>query len=211
MNSRTPRCPEVIYGIWKNGSHRVQFVDCGKWACPRCSRNKIVEITGHLASVTVPEKPVYDLAVPARSSKTVRNKAQAAGTAYLGVTLAEGGLYMVVREALSGLGWATTEHPWEPLIVALPDRLAELPRTRVTWTGAWKPEKAPRAPSGLLYRAAASSRSEVAEILGSVGLNLDSEWLDMDPEVAAEKAGLAWALSAGMSETKLKLPKRKPR
>jgi hypothetical protein len=157
--------PWILYA---SGRHYAHWVDCRRWDCAKCARDKLTEIAVNLV---VQAEKVHEVALPPRLSRSVRSSQR--NTNSLRLYLPGGGLHLVTDRETSGYGWATV--PRDSMDVAGQIRAwaesgLRVPR-RTVWTGEWVPPAEVVAETEpVAYRRTFSSRVAAEEWLSRYGL-----------------------------------------
>lgn len=101
--------PRLVFVLWRTGKYGHYAINCGRWDCEVCRREKFDSIALHLASVVT--GPVWSGEIAPVYSEAARRAAKRGKeeTSYLALSLVNEGVYIVASSALRGRGWRLEE------------------------------------------------------------------------------------------------------
>lgn len=189
-----PKCPVMVYRIWKSGRHGILWADCGKWACLKCGKRKLHEIAENIASKTKPApgmaaSPLHQVTLPELCDGAIKRSLQRYENPSLRIRLRDGNFYVLAEREASGRDWSTEEIPWIDAI----SNLAKFDTDNIKrrdYTLSWKPEvNFETNGDKLIARVYVGNLERLRKKLKSVGEDLDSDVL-VNGEHTAEKLKL---------------------
>jgi hypothetical protein len=175
-----PRCPSLIYCIWRSGRHALMNLTCKSWRCINCGRIKRDEMTQQLADATVDTDLLFEVVTDKKNADTIMKYLRSRKIPSLNVKFTDC-VYIVCDKEAGGRNWQM-----EPIIkLEAIIRVNSFDLTKIMrrdFTSSWKPESLyePKRDTVILSRRF-DSLNDARRELNSFGQDVDKELINGDP------------------------------
>jgi len=170
-----PACgsQRLVWLLRASGAQWLKWVDCGRWDCPKCARDRMTAAALHLARCT---DKAWIVLVPPAWVPAVRRSVR--GDDGLRLSLSNGGMYLANGRETSGHGWRTAPIPTVDVALLLTSWPHARP-TKTTWTGRWRPKTVPPdTDDPVVLHYAFDDDEHLRTTLKHAGV---PTWVDLDP------------------------------